>query len=154
MNWYLRALKNYFIFEGRACRSEYWYFYLYSSLPGLALYAGTNVSKYFWVFYILYVLAMFMPGLAVTVRRLHDVGKSGSWFFIAFVPLVGLIFLYFLVKSSEPHKNKYGPVPTNTDIDQFQQTTEDADSHWACPECAESNLNNSFKCSKCGYRIV
>lgn len=60
----------------------------------------------------LYSLAVFLPSLGVTVRRLHDIGKSGWWVLLGFIPLVGvLVLLFFLVKDSEAGSNAYGPNP-------------------------------------------
>ena len=64
------------------------------------------------LFYIVYGLAVFIPGLAVTVRRLHDVGKSGWMYFIILIPIIGIIwFIILMVKDSEPGSNKWGENP-------------------------------------------
>ena len=70
-----------------------------------------NVDIHYGYVYILLALAMFIPALAVTVRRLHDVGKSGWWFFIAFIPLVGAIWLLVLMCTDSVEDNEYGPNP-------------------------------------------
>ncbi len=59
----------------------------------------------------LYSLALLIPSIAVAIRRLHDVGKSGWWLLLGFVPLVGLVLLYFMVQDSQPGGNEYGPNP-------------------------------------------
>lgn len=118
MNWYLAVLKNYAGFSGRARRKEYWMFLLFNfifalvailldSVLGIAIEGGI-----YGPIYILYVLAMFIPGLAVAVRRLHDVGKSGWMILVALIPLVGAIWLLVLyVTDSDPGENEYGPNP-------------------------------------------
>jgi len=91
MNWYLAVLKNYAGFSGRARRKEYWTFVLFNvifSIVALILdyLVGTVV-----LFIILYALAVLIPGIAVLVRRLHDVGKSGWWYFISLVLAISFI---------------------------------------------------------------
>jgi len=121
MSWYIRVLKNYAKFCGRARRREYWYFTLFNILFSLAfltldILSGTlHRSMGFGLLMGLYTLAVFIPGLAVFIRRLHDTGRSGWWILIAFVPLLGAITLFiFTVLDSEPGTNKYGPNPKKT----------------------------------------
>jgi len=118
MNWYLTVLKKYAVFSGRARRKEYWMFFLFNMIF-LILAAildnvfGTAIEGIgYGLFYILYGLAVLIPGLAVSVRRLHDVGKSGWMLFIALIPIIGAIWLLVLmVTDSNPGENKYGPNP-------------------------------------------
>ena len=122
MNWYLKVLTLYTQFSGRARRKEYWMFTLFNMIIAMILllidnalglsfnYVGNElgIGYLYW----LYFLLTFLPGLAVMVRRLHDVGKSGWMFFIALVPIIGAIWLLVLfVKDSESGENKYGPNP-------------------------------------------
>lgn len=130
MKWYLKVLKEHYAdFKGRARRTEYWMFILFQILFGIAAMIldsllGLSISPevpYGWI-YILYGLAMFLPGLAVAVRRLHDIGKSGWWYFIVIIPLVGPIWLLVLFcTDSEAGANKWGENPkqigNNTAID-------------------------------------
>ena len=122
MNWYLKVLTLYTQFSGRARRKEYWMFTLFNMLIAMILllidnalglsfnYLGNELGMGY--LYWLYFLLTFLPGLAVMVRRLHDVGKSGWMFFIALVPIIGAIWLLVLfVKDSESGENKYGPNP-------------------------------------------
>jgi uncharacterized membrane protein YhaH (DUF805 family) len=118
MNWYLQALKKYATFTGRARRKEYWFYALFyviiivvlSVIDGII---GMNMGGAgVGVLSGIYILAVFVPTIAVLVRRLHDTGRSGWWFFIQLVPLVGFfILLYFLVCDSQPGTNAYGPNP-------------------------------------------
>ena len=112
MNWCLEPLRKYAVFSGRARRKEYWLFilivglitFLVGLIDGLA---GTSP-----VLGLLYSLAIIVPILAVMVRRLHDTGRSGWWWFIQLVPIIGsIIFLVFLVLDSQEGDNKYGPNP-------------------------------------------
>jgi uncharacterized membrane protein YhaH (DUF805 family) len=88
MKWYLKVVRdNYANFNGRASRQEYWMFFLFNII--FAFVAGfVDAFLGLGFLYLLYVLAVFIPGLAVAVRRLHDVGKSGWWYLIALVPFI------------------------------------------------------------------
>lgn len=115
MEWYLAVLKKYVEFTGRASRKEYWMFVLFNVIISVALsilgmlVAGQNGQS---ALTSLYSLAVFLPSLGVTVRRLHDTGRSGWWILIGLVPLVGwLILLYFTIQDSHPGTNEYGPNP-------------------------------------------
>jgi uncharacterized membrane protein YhaH (DUF805 family) len=118
MNYYLKVLQNYATFSGRARRSEYWYFVLFNIIfATIAIILdnvfGTAIKGIgYGPIYGLYVLVLFLPGLAVAVRRLHDVGKSGWFFFIVLIPLIGAIWLLVLmVTDSNEGGNKYGANP-------------------------------------------
>lgn len=118
MKWYLQVLKKYAEFSGRARRTEYWMFVLFNFIFVLAAIildniVGTAIDEFgYGLFYFLYVLAVFLPGLAVGVRRLHDVGKSGWMMLIALIPLVGAIWLLVLMfTDSDPGDNAYGANP-------------------------------------------
>jgi uncharacterized membrane protein YhaH (DUF805 family) len=118
MEWFLLAWKRGAEFSGRSRRKEYWMFQLFNFLVvififGLALLAGGETALKFGTgCCFLYCFVAFVPALAVTVRRLHDIGRSGYWYFISFVPLVGGIVLFvFTVLDSDPDRNEYGPNP-------------------------------------------
>ena len=108
------VFSKYAKFSGRARRSEYWYFVLCQLIVGivigvLALIVGETVAT---AIEGVWGLAILIPTLAVTWRRLHDIGKSGVWYFIFLVPVVGWIFLLvWLCKDSEPGDNRFGPNP-------------------------------------------
>ncbi len=121
MNWYLKVLKQYADFNGRARRKEYWMFVLFNILisMGLMLFVGigaasesTTMVVIFYSLYALYSLAVLLPTIAVTVRRLHDINKSGAYFFIVFIPLIGGIWLLVLMATEGTQgENQYGPDP-------------------------------------------
>jgi uncharacterized membrane protein YhaH (DUF805 family) len=114
MEWYLSVLKRYADFSGRARRKEYWMFTLFSYIAVVALAVPSMLtgSTVLSVLYCLYILATFVPSLAVTVRRLHDTNRSGWMFLIAFIPLVGaIVVLVFLCSEGTPGDNQYGPNP-------------------------------------------
>ena len=108
------VFSKYATFSGRARRSEYWYFVLFEIIVGvvlgvLAMFVGESLVT---AIDGIWTLATFIPVLAVTWRRLHDIGKSGAWFFIGLIPLVGeIILLIWLCKDSEPGDNRFGPSP-------------------------------------------
>jgi uncharacterized membrane protein YhaH (DUF805 family) len=108
--WYVATLQKYVEFNGRARRKEYWIFTLVNFAISviLAVLGLDFIST-------LFGLAVLLPGLGVSVRRLHDIGKTGWWLLIAFVPLVGLIVLiYFFVQEGESGSNEYGANPKTT----------------------------------------
>ena len=112
MNWYFQAFKKYAEFEGRARRKEYWLFLLIHAFIIVAFFAIDTLVGTVAVFTGIYALATLIPTLAVTVRRLHDTGRSGWWYFIAFVPCIGGIVLFvFAVLDSDPNDNPYGANP-------------------------------------------
>ncbi|NBJ68223.1 MULTISPECIES: DUF805 domain-containing protein [Clostridia] len=136
MKWFIKCLKNYATFRGRARRKEFWMFNLVFLLilfvcgfllslvnpellandPGYDSINATDkmgiiegiLSFLISIFYI----SMILPAIAVTVRRLHDTGRSGWWYFIILIPVIGGIILIILsILDSEPNENKYGPNP-------------------------------------------
>lgn len=112
MNHYTDVLKKYAVFSGRARRQEYWMFTLFQVGVVIVLAILDAVLGISPVLVGLYFLGTFVPSLAVTVRRLHDLGKSGAWYFIAFVPFIGGIWLLVLTATAgQPQPNQYGPDP-------------------------------------------
>lgn len=146
MKWYIKVLKNYIEFSGRARRTEYWMFFLFNILFSMAaslidyIFGTNNIALSNGLFSGLYTLAVFLPSIAVSVRRLHDIGKSGWYFLLIIIP--GIIFaslaamvpvnkdlmvpfvifafaflgiaIWFLVMfctDSEVNDNKWGPNP-------------------------------------------
>lgn len=121
IEWYKKVIfENYANFNGRARRSEYWYYALASALISLVLMIVDNVAGLTFgvgesgILGGIYSLAVLLPGLAVLVRRLHDVGKSGWFFFIVLIPLAGAIWLLIvLCTEGDSGTNAYGPDPKN-----------------------------------------
>ncbi len=118
MNWYLQVLKKYAEFNGRARRKEYWMFFLFSFIISIVLMIIDRITGTFsahmgaGMLGGLYGLATLIPGLAVTVRRLHDTDRSGWWVLICLVPLIGLIvFIVFMALNGSASENKYGSDP-------------------------------------------
>ena len=105
--------QNYCNFSGRSSRSEFWWFYLFTLLISAAISlifgAQTTTGE---IINGLFSLAILLPSLGLSIRRLHDIGRSGWWIFIVLIPLVGwIIWIYWICKNSEMHPNQYGPVP-------------------------------------------
>jgi len=118
MTWYLGVLKQYAVFSGRARRSEYWFFALFSALISIVLViidsvTGTlSLRAGLGLLSGIYALAVFVPSLAVAIRRLHDTSRSGWWLLISLVPFVGtIILIVFLASDGKPENNEYGANP-------------------------------------------
>jgi uncharacterized membrane protein YhaH (DUF805 family) len=115
MNWYLEVLKKYAVFSGRARRTEYWMFVLINVIVAIVLAVIDAVLGTHGVLGGIYSLAVLIPGIAVTVRRLHDTDRTGWWVLIALVPVIGVIvLLVFLLQDSQPGANQFGPNPKET----------------------------------------
>ena len=112
MNWYIGCWKKYVEFSGRARRKEFWMFSLFNFLAGIVvgfldglLGAGSMLNY-------AYSLAVFLPGIAVSFRRLHDTDRSGWWYLLVFLPIVGwIVLLVFDCLDSTPGDNRFGPNP-------------------------------------------
>jgi uncharacterized membrane protein YhaH (DUF805 family)/cold shock CspA family protein len=120
---------GYVRFRGRARRREYWSF-VFVSLIGFAIVGGVGFAagtalgyneadepRFAGAFLGVFWLFLFLPSLALLVRRLHDIGLSGWFILLGFVPMVGsLIILVFTLVGSQKHENKWGPVPTGVHV--------------------------------------
>lgn len=111
MNSYLRVMSDYAKFDGRLRRRDYWLFVLFSiGVVLLSAFLGVLLlgEEFGFIPYVLVVLAHVFPWIAANVRRLHDIGKSGSWWFIRFVPVIGGIwFLILTLMESQPGANQF-----------------------------------------------
>lgn len=108
------VFSKYATFSGRARRSEYWYFVLLQVIVTAVLnglYSATE-SVAFSAILVLFDLALLVPNLAVCWRRLHDIGRSGAYYFFVLIPLVGwILLLVWMCQASQPGANQYGPNP-------------------------------------------
>lgn len=117
MSWYITVLKRYAVFSGRAQRAEYWMFALFNLIAVIILsivdgLLSLELAPGMGILYTVYFLAVLIPSLAVSVRRLHDIDSSGWFFLIILVPLVGAIWLLVLfVREGTAGDNKYGSNP-------------------------------------------
>lgn len=119
MNWYLKVIKQYANFSGRARRTEYWMFALINGLISIGLMLIAQfVDQSLSILNIIYSLAVFIPSLAVAIRRLHDVNKSGWMYLLVLLPIIGWIWLFVLsVSNGTVGENKYGLDPKEeTDV--------------------------------------
>lgn len=106
------GLTNYANFNGRARRSEYWFFALFAFLVYVVAYIIDAVAGTYPIFYLVAALALLLPGLSMGVRRLHDTGKSGFMILLGLIPIVGaIILLVFFVAEGTRGDNQYGPDP-------------------------------------------
>jgi uncharacterized membrane protein YhaH (DUF805 family) len=111
MHWYQMALNKYADFSTRSRRMEYWMFLLMNCVVSIVLTVVGSLLGLRWISYV-YSIFLFVPVLAVSVRRLHDTGRSGWWLLLTFVPILGwLVLLFFYVQDSQPGDNEYGPNP-------------------------------------------
>jgi uncharacterized membrane protein YhaH (DUF805 family) len=117
MNWYLQVLKKYAVFSGRARRKEFWMFVLFNVIVSVILgildavlfNTGENSAG---VLGSIYSLVVLIPSLAVSVRRLHDIGRTGWWVLVGLIPILGwIVLIIFYVKEGDPGANEYGPNP-------------------------------------------
>ncbi len=118
MSWFVAALKKYAVFGGRSRRKEYWFFVLFSSIITVVLSIidgaiGTlDSSTGFGLLSGIFSLAILVPSIAVSVRRLHDIDRTGWWVLLSFVPLIGaIVLLVFAVQEGTSRSNRYGPNP-------------------------------------------
>lgn len=115
MHYYTEVLSKYAVFTGRARRAEYWYFALANILIYIALWilnAVPVIRILSSTALFIYGIAMIVPTVAVSVRRLHDTGRSGWWLLIGLIPIVGaIVLLIFYVTEGTPGENEYGPNP-------------------------------------------
>ena len=123
MEWYLKVMRdNYANFSGRARRKEYWMFVLVQTIVMIGLmildsvlgldFELQGISLGYGYLYLIGLIVHFIPSLAVLVRRLHDVGKSGWFYFIFLIPLIGIIWLLVLYcTEGQKQDNKWGPDP-------------------------------------------
>ena len=122
MSWYLAVLRKYAVFQGRARRKEFWYFFLFNLIVTVVLAVVDMATGMFddelgfGILQGLYSLAILLPSLAVTVRRLHDTDRSGWWILIGVIPIVGNIWLLvLLVLDGQSESNRFGDDPKLAD---------------------------------------
>ena len=130
-HWYLEAWRNYFKFKGRSSRAAFWYFNLWFYAPWIPFYFfvdqypafdGSLGLVVFFSLMVLLALASSIPLVTVTVRRLHDTGRSGWWYWVPLLPLTGPVILFvLLVIDSQPGDNRYGPNPKGINLTETEQ---------------------------------
>ena len=119
MHWYTDVIKKYAVFNGRAARPEFWWFVLINLIIAAVInlvfsaIGGRNTGQ---VVSDLYSLAVLLPSLGVGIRRLHDTNRTGWWYLLVFIPVIGwIVLIVFLAMAGDPGSNNYGPNPQNPD---------------------------------------
>ena len=134
MKWFIKCIKNYILFKGRASRTEFWYFILYwaifyviviavdrvlgfnvinlKTLPFSEYIPLANLFEEVGLLTVIYWPLTILPSLAVISRRLHDINRSGWWCLMCVTPLV-VILIIFLCKKSDENENQFGAKPSN-----------------------------------------
>ena len=103
------CFKKYFVFEGRASRSEYWWFQL---IVSPSYFISEVLDNEISFFFLGITLLTFIPAISVGVRRLHDTNRSGFFLLISFIPFIGaLVLLFLLIPEGTKGKNRFGPDP-------------------------------------------
>lgn len=104
------GFNKYASFAGRSSRSEYWWWQLFTFIVGVC---GYFIGQFIGVWFGTIIwLALFIPSLSVTCRRLHDIGRAAGWIFIGLIPVVGqIILIAWACQQSEPVTNRFGEVP-------------------------------------------
>ena len=121
MEWYLKVLNQYTDFQGRARRKEYWMFTLVSSgISIIMMIVDYFIGIKIWdtgLLYLLYGLGVFIPTIAVGIRRLHDIGKSGWMMLVSIIPIAGIIWLIVLFATdSQKGINDWGECPKDVSM--------------------------------------
>ena len=115
MEYYVAVLKKYVEFSGRARRKEFWMFTLFNGIVMIILQSLAKIGSIgivFFILYVVYLLAVLLPSLGVSVRRLHDIDRSGWWLLIALIPIVGtIVLIVFCCLDGTPGDNRFGANP-------------------------------------------
>jgi uncharacterized membrane protein YhaH (DUF805 family) len=107
--WKQVVLERYAQFTGRSRRAEFWWYALAGLIIGVVFNILAQVSSIFSILYLIYGLAVLIPGIAVAIRRLHDTDKSGWWLLIGLIPIAGaIVLIVFFATDGQPAPNKYG----------------------------------------------
>jgi uncharacterized membrane protein YhaH (DUF805 family) len=118
MEYYTGVLKKYAVFEGRARRKEYWMFFLFNLIISVILsIISSALDDKFNLIGNIYSLAVLIPSLAVAVRRLHDINKSGWWLLISLIPIIGWIWIIVLLAADgDANDNRFGSNPKGATV--------------------------------------
>lgn len=158
----VHVFQNFTNFNGRARRSEYWYFQLFNWVLPIALFLLGLLSQVgailvlAWVITFLYGLVCIIPGLALTCRRLHDVGKPGSYMFFWLLPIAGeILMLVWTLQDSDPGENRYGKNPKEESVlvDDFDWNFFSKGEKKTCPRCGAAVKAGAKFCGSCGAEI-
>lgn len=170
MKYYFRAFKNYAKCDGRATRKEYWLFVLFDCLftfvfllidAYFALYPKIVTGYYVYYFNygyltLIYMLVSACPAICLQVRRLHDVGKSGGWWWAKNVPILNWYVFYLNCKAGDPRINAYGYPANYTPASAFgdDEQTDDLNQIRFCRKCGSRLIDGARFCDKCGTQVI
>lgn len=105
------CFNNYFVIDGRAQRSQYWWYALFTFIVAIVA-TGLDTVIGFPILYMIFALGTLAPSICVGIRRMHDKDKSGWWLLISFVPIIGILYvLYLFVTPGTAGDNRFGPDP-------------------------------------------
>ena len=139
------VFKQYFVFSGRACKSEYWWFTLFTAIAWLVL---LFINPILWI---IFILAIFVPSIAVLVRRMHDTGRSAWWLLLSIVPFGSIVLLIFTILGGSQGDNKYGPDPLGSLESIIPETI--AAAGLAIDPVGESPSSPQDEAKHCGTRL-
>ena len=167
----LSGFINYANFDGRATRSEYWWFYGFFAALLIAIFVASLAwNPILFTLWVAYLVAMLPPVLSVTVRRLHDLNRPGNWAMLALIPFAGVRLTRLLVQPGTPGPNRYGPDPLrratrstppqpgvshapNRPPRHTQDTPTASRSAPPCPRCSMEREHNAQFCGNCGAAL-
>lgn len=145
------VFKQYFVFSGRACRSEYWWFVLSTVI---AWFVSAFISP---ILPFIIFIAIIVPSLAVFVRRLHDTGRSAWWLLLFIVPFGSIVLLVFTILAGEREANRYGPdplgSPASVGIEDFVGSQSSQVDGRYCTSCGSRLESAANFCRSCGTAV-
>ena len=151
---YKKCLQKYATFSGRSRRTEYWsfkllYYLIIFIIAILMVFFITDENELYNTFntvYLIYSLIFLIPNISVTVRRIHDTGRSGYYFFMYFIPIVGPFFiLYYCICDSQEQTNEFGPSPKYIELkDSFLRNSNNHNNNLFHNLSSTTGNNNAF----------
>ena len=170
MRYYISALKNYVKSDGRATRKEFWWFmlfhylfvFVFAFIDAIFDFYPKVVTDYYVHSFdygytqLVYLLVTLCPSICIRIRRLHDIGKSGSWWWLGNLPIVSLYMIYLYCKASEPRINAYGYPSNYTPTSAFSndEPIDNLNQIRFCRKCGNKLFNGAKFCNKCGIEIL
>jgi uncharacterized membrane protein YhaH (DUF805 family) len=146
MHWYTDVLRKYAVFEGRAGRPEFWWFALFNAIVAIVIaVVGAAVGARYLVDF--YFLAVLLPGLGVSIRRLHDTNRSGWWILIGLVPFGGFVLLVFYILEGTRGPNRFGADPRDPEAVHAETGANPAG---FCANCGQPLEPGAAFCRNCG----
>lgn len=109
IQWFIKSLKNYSNFHGRARRKEFWYFYLCQIILLIPAIILDIMLETYIVFYGIIAFALIIPSIAVSIRRLHDINRSGWYYLMLMIPFANFIVLFWFFTETQAQVNRWGP---------------------------------------------